>query len=96
MYMVNKGKRGKINCNLRRRTIPFIALFMLSALSWLNDTNAYIFCKMSFLNYVAKNLRKYPSRNLSVKLQVADGLLGVVLHLRFFSKAIPANSNPFF
>ena len=41
--MINKDKHDKMNCNLQRRTIPFIALFMLSALSWLNDTHAHIY-----------------------------------------------------
>ena len=36
--MVNKVERGKMDCNLRRRPVPFIALFMLSATCWLNDS----------------------------------------------------------
>ena len=59
-----------MDCNLQRRTISFTALFMLSAISWFNDTHThiYMFCKISSLNYVVEVLRKYPWGNYSSKV----------------------------
>ena len=84
-----------MNCNLGRRTIPFIALFMLAALSWLNETHAYTFCKTFWIMWL-KLLENVVEEIISVKLQIADGLLEVGLHLRYFSKTLAANQQPFF
>ena len=84
-----------MNCNLGRRTIPFIALFMLAALSWLNETHAYTFCKTFWIMWL-KLLENVVEEIISVKLQIADGLLEVGLHLKYFSKTLAANQQPFF
>ena len=53
--MFNKDERGKMGGNLRRRTIPFIALFMLSAITWLNEiiyrymTYTYIYFNIIYI-----------------------------------------------
>ena len=58
-------------------------------------TRTYIFCKTFRIMWL-KLLENFVEEIIPVKLQIADGLLEVGLHLRYFSKILAANHQSFF
>ena len=58
-------------------------------------TRTYIFCKTFWIMWL-KLLENFVEEIIPVKLQIADGLLEVGLHLRYFSKILAANHQSFF
>ena len=84
-----------MNCNLRRRTNIFHCL--IHAVSFILvkwHTRTYIFCKTFWIMWL-KLFENFVEEIISVKLQIADGLLEVGLIWDIFQKLWLQISSPF-